>query len=188
MMKLVCLLKNKRKYPVILFFIVFIFSALTLSASASDRWSKVEQRMIKVTGTVTSATDGVPLPGVSIIVKGTSRGTVTDVDGNYSIEVPDNAVLVFSFVGFETHEIEVRGRNVINVVLAESVEVLEEVVVTALGISREKKSLGYSVAELSGEEITRVAQENILNSLAGKVPGVNISSTGGGRFYCEYGY
>lgn len=179
MMKLVCLLKNKRKYPVILFFIVFIFSALTLSASVSDRSSKVEQRMIKVTGTVTSATDGVPLPGVSIIVKGTSRGTVTDVDGNYSIEVPDNAVLVFSFVGFETHEIEVRGRNVINVVLAESVEVLEEVVVTALGISREKKSLGYSVAELSGEEITRVAQENILNSLAGKVPGVNISSTGG---------
>lgn len=173
------LLKNKKKYLFVLFFIVFLFPPSTLCASDTDHLIKVEQRTIRVKGIVTSAADGLVLPGVSVIEKGTSRGTVTDADGNYSIDVPQNAVLVFSFVGFETQEVEVQGRNIINVVLAESVEELEEVVVTALGISREKKSLGYSVAEVAGEELTRVAQENILNSLAGKVAGVNISSTGG---------
>jgi len=138
-----------------------------------------DQGTIRVTGTVTSAVDGTPLPGLSIIVQGTSVGTITNTDGNYTINAPEDGILVFSFVGFRTQEVPVEGRNVINVSMEESIEALEEVVVTALGIKREEKSLGFSVGKVSGEELTRVAQENILNSMAGKVAGVTISSTGG---------
>ncbi|MBT3383306.1 MAG: SusC/RagA family TonB-linked outer membrane protein [Prolixibacteraceae bacterium] len=134
----------------------------------------------RVTGKVTSASDNLGLPGLSIIVKGTTRGTVTDVDGNYSIGVDEsNATLVFSFVGFTTKEVAVNGQSVIDVIMEESFEALGEVVVTALGIKREEKSLGFSVGRVDGEELTRVAQENVLNSMAGKVSGVTINSTGG---------
>ncbi|MBW6535221.1 MAG: SusC/RagA family TonB-linked outer membrane protein [Mariniphaga sp.] len=138
-----------------------------------------DQGTIRVTGIVTSSTDGTPLPGLSIVVQGTSQGTVTNSDGNYAINAPENGILIFSFVGFRTQEIPVQGRSVINVSMEESIEALEEVVVTALGIRREEKSLGFSVGRVSGEELTRVAQENVLNSMAGKVAGVTISSTGG---------
>ncbi len=134
---------------------------------------------VDVSGTVKSE-EGELLPGVSIIVKGTSTGVVTNIDGNYSITVPDaQSVLVFSFVGMQTQEVSVDGRSAIDVTLATSTIGVDEVVVTALGISREKKSLGYAVGEVEGEDIQRVAQENVLNSLAGKVSGVQISSTGG---------
>jgi len=137
------------------------------------------QQTFKVTGKVTASTDGFGLPGVSIIIKGTQTGTTTDINGEYSIEVSGNdAVLIFSFIGFETQEVAVNGRRVINVELTESIEALDEVVVTALGIKREEKSLGYSVGKVTGEELTRVAQENVLNSMAGKVSGVTINSTG----------
>jgi len=132
-----------------------------------------------VTGIVTHHEDGTGLPGVNIVVKGTTHGTVTNLDGYYSITVDDrNAVLVYSYVGFETTEIAIDGRSAINVVMQEGIA-LEEVIVTALGIRRDEKSLGYSVARVSGEEMTRVAQENLLNSMAGKVTGVTINSTGG---------
>lgn len=135
---------------------------------------------LTVKGKVISSSDGSGLPGLSIAVKGTSQGTITDLDGNYSIDIDNkNATLVFSFVGFTTQEVAVNGRTVIDVVMEESSESLDEVVVTALGIKREEKSLGFSVGEVAGEELTRVAQENILNSMAGKVSGVTISSTGG---------
>jgi TonB-linked SusC/RagA family outer membrane protein len=137
------------------------------------------QGTIKVTGTVTSAADNIPLPGVSIVVKGTSTGMVTNMDGKYSIEVAGNATLVFSFIGFKNQEVNVQGRNTIDMVMEESIEALEEVVVTALGIRREEKSLGFSVGKVGGEELTRVAQENLLNSMSGKVSGVTVSSTGG---------
>ncbi len=134
-----------------------------------------------IKGKVTSKIDGATLPGVSIVVKGTQVGTSTDATGNYSINVndPSKAVLVFSYIGHETQEVVVGSQSVIDVVLAEGVETLNETVVTALGLSREKRSLGYSVAEVNGKDISRVAQENVLNSLAGRVPGVTISSTGG---------
>ena len=132
-----------------------------------------------VSGTVTSAVDGLGLPGLSIILKGTTTGTVTNQDGGYNIEVPDDGILVFSFVGFETQEVAVGGRNVIDIVMEESAMALDEIVVTALGIKREEKSLGFSVGRVDGEELTRVAQENVLNSMAGKVSGVTINSTGG---------
>ncbi len=137
------------------------------------------QERIEVTGTVTSATDNTPLSGVSIVVKGTFIGTVTDIDGKYNIEVVDNATLHFSFIGFQSQEVDVQGRRILNVAMEESMEHLDEVIVTALGIKREEKSLGFSVGKVGGEELTRIAQENLLNSMSGKVSGVTISSTGG---------
>src|SRR5690606_28436134 len=123
--------------------------------------------------------DGFPLPGVTIILKGTTQGTSSDFDGNYSMNVPTDGVLVFSYVGFKTTELAVSGRTTLNVAMETSAESLDEVVVTALGIKREEKSLGYSVENVAGEELSRVAQENVLNSLSGKVAGVTLNSTGG---------
>ncbi|QGY47304.1 SusC/RagA family TonB-linked outer membrane protein [Maribellus comscasis] len=134
---------------------------------------------VNVTGTVKSD-EGELLPGVSIVEKGTGNGVITDLDGNYSISVPNGqASLVFSFVGMQTQEVQIDGRSVIDVTLATSSIGVDEVVVTALGISREKKSLGYSVGEVEGENLQKVAQENVLNALSGKVAGVTINSTGG---------
>lgn len=133
-----------------------------------------------VTGTITGALDGNPLPGVSVIVKGTSIGVASDFDGNYNIELTnDNAILVFSFVGFADQEISVNGKSVINVSLAESAESLDEVVVTALGITREKKALGYAVSELQSDEINTVKTANVATSLVGKVAGVVVNESGG---------
>ena len=132
-----------------------------------------------VTGRVTDSADGNGLPGVNVSVKNTQFGTITDSDGRYSIAVDGNAVLVFSFIGYSTQEITVNGRTTINVSLEGSSETLEEIVVTALGIEREERSLGYSVGKVDGDELTHVAQENVLNSLAARVPGVTINSTGG---------
>lgn len=133
----------------------------------------------EVSGRVSAAVDNELLPGVTILVESTGDGTVTDENGEYSIQVPADAVLVFSYIGYSTQKISVQNRSTINVVLEESAEALDEVVVTALGIKREEKSLGYSVGRVDGNQVTRVAQENVLNSLAGKVAGVSVSSTGG---------
>jgi TonB-linked SusC/RagA family outer membrane protein len=135
---------------------------------------------IIVTGKVVSKSDKTGLPGVTIQIKGTQTGAFTNAEGAYRIEVADNnAVLIFSFVGFGTIEVPVQGRNIVNVELAEDVTAIDEVVVTALGITRKEKSLGYSVGRVSGENMGRVVQENAINSLAGKVSGVQINSTGG---------
>lgn len=133
----------------------------------------------RVTGKVTSEEDGAGLPGVSVVLKGTQQGTITDSEGSYSISVPnDNAVLVFSFIGYAGQEIPVNGRSVVDLVLSANTAQLDEVVVTALGIEREERSLGYAVAEVDGDELNNVAQENVLNAIAGRVPGVTINSTG----------
>src|SRR5690554_6378535 len=139
----------------------------------------IEQSSVRVTGTVTSATDGSALPGLSIVVKGSTRGTVTDLEGRYTLDAPQNGILIFSYLGYRSVEISIGGRSVINISMEEDIETLDELVVTALGIKREEKSLGYSVGRVTGDELTRVAQENILNSIAGKVSGVTINSTGG---------
>jgi TonB-dependent SusC/RagA subfamily outer membrane receptor len=133
-----------------------------------------------VTGTITDALDGNPLPGVSVVVKGTSIGVASDFDGNYLIEMENsNAILVFSFVGYSNKETSINGRSVINVTLDESAESLDEVVVTALGISREKKALGYAVSELQSDEINTVKTANVATSLVGKVAGVVVNESGG---------
>jgi TonB-linked SusC/RagA family outer membrane protein len=137
------------------------------------------QQTSTVTGTVKSDT-GELLPGVSIIVKGTNTGVISNIDGIYSISVPnDQSILLFSFVGMETQEVAVNGRSNIDITMVTSSIGVDEVVVTALGIKREEKSLGYSVGKVGGEELTRVVQENVLNSMAGKVTGVQINQTGG---------
>ncbi len=134
------------------------------------------QQGLEVTGQVTSLLDGSVLPGVNVVVKGTTKGTITDVDGKYTIQVPDaEAVLVFSFVGYVTEEVHVAGKSVINVALAENIESLDEVVVTALNISREKKSLGYSVSEIKSKDFDVAKENNIINSLSGRVAGLQIT-------------
>jgi TonB-linked SusC/RagA family outer membrane protein len=135
-----------------------------------------------VTGKVTSATDGAPIPGVSVIIKGTSVGTSTDTEGKFTLTAPSaaNDVLVISFIGFATQEFSLQNRTNVDVVLKEDATELNEVVVTALGIERDRKSLGYSVTEVKGEQFTQAREVNVANSLVGKVAGVNVSSVNGG--------
>ena len=130
-----------------------------------------------VTGTVEDA-EG-PLIGASVIVKGTTRGTITDMDGQYSIEANVGEELEFSYVGYTTQTFTVSG-NSINVTMSEDTEVLSEVVVTAMGIKRDRKALGYEVGEVKGEDLTRVKDVNVTNSLAGRVAGLVVQETAGG--------
>ncbi|CAG5001039.1 TonB-dependent receptor P3 [Dyadobacter sp. CECT 9275] len=149
----------------------------TINGQAEIR-AKVADMLIK--GTVTDAT-GEGLPGVNVLVKGTAIGTNTDVNGKYEINVPAaESVLIFSSIGFQKQEIIVGQRNIVDVKLATETATLDEVVVTALGIKREKKALGYSISEVKGEELTQARSTNIANSLVGKVAGLNISSTATG--------
>ena len=133
-----------------------------------------------VSGQVTDATDNIGLPGVNVLVKGTTTGTVTDVDGNYQISVPgSDATLVFSSVGYRAREVAVGNQTTLDVALDPDVQSLEEVVVTSFGIEREKKALGYAVQEIQSEEILETRQPNVVNALRGKVAGVTIQSAGG---------
>nr|WP_249665229.1 SusC/RagA family TonB-linked outer membrane protein [Mucilaginibacter sp. Bleaf8] len=137
---------------------------------------------IAISGKVTDNA-GAPLPGVNVKVKGTTGGTSTNIDGKYTIAAPDdNAVLVFSFMGFVPQEVPVANRSVIDVKLQEASKDLNEVVVTALGISRQRKALAYSVTEVKGDEFTQARENNVANALTGKVAGVNATglSTGPG--------
>ena len=129
----------------------------------------------QVTGTVTDDA-GKAIPGVSVLVKGTTIGTMSLADGTYAINVPDGSnVLIFSYMGKATQEIAISG-NVINVKLMPSSEELGEVVVTALGITRDKKSLGYAVQEVTGDDVNAVKGDNFISSLSGKVSGVQIQT------------
>jgi len=125
-----------------------------------------------VTGKVSDASG--PLPGVTVIIKGTKTGTQTDFDGNYSIRANAGAVLQFSFIGMKTVDQTVGASNSMNIVMQEDAQSLDEVVVTALGISREKKSLGYASQSVSGEDVSTVNSGNVTNALSGKVAGVQI--------------
>lgn len=132
-----------------------------------------------VTGTVTDE-NGIPLPGVNVVEKGTSNGTSTDFDGNFNISVADNATLVFSSLGYSTTELSVAGRTTVDISLGEDASQLDEVVVTALGIRKETKALGYSVTQVGSEEIATVKTVNGINSLQGKIAGVNITQNSTG--------
>lgn len=153
-----------------------IFTFLLLVCWATGAFAQESM----VTGTVTGAADGLPLPGVSVIVKGTTTGTSTDANGDYQIRVPGNdAVLVFRFLGYENKEVTVGNQSVIDVSLSTDTKQLSEVVVTAMGISREKKALGYAAQTVDAEQLTQHRQPNVLNAMQGKVAGAVISSTGG---------
>lgn len=135
---------------------------------------------VTVTGRVTDE-NGQGFPGVNIIVKGTTTGTTTDANGRYALEVQDdNATLVFSFVGYMEQEVALGGRSVIDVKMQPNLQALEEVVVTALGIERTQKSLGYATAKVNPNELTENRTSNFMNALQGKVAGVSVSSLGTG--------
>ena len=142
-------------------------------------WALLREKTIS--GTVTDFSDGSPLPGVNILAKGTNTGTVTDVNGYYQISVPDDTeILVFSSVGYLSEEISINGQNVIDVQMAPDIQALDEIVVTALGIKKETKRLGYATATVESDEMTVNRTTNFIQSLQGKVPGVNISGTATG--------
>mgnify|MGYP000206328972 CR=1 FL=1 len=136
-----------------------------------------------VTGVITDSNSGIPLAGANVVVKGTSIGVSSDFDGNYSIEVSNNsAILIFSYVGYTAQEIVVNSQSTINVSLVEDASQLEEVVITALGIKKEARSVGYSVSEIDGEELAKTSVVNPVNSLQGKAAGVQVSTTSGGTY------
>ncbi len=131
---------------------------------------------VTISGTVTSADDGLPIPSVSVTVKGTTLGTLTDAAGRYSITAPASAsTLTYTFVGMKTVTETISGRTAINVVMQTDMLGLDEVVVTALGITREKKALGYSVTDLKGDAVSSTRETNIVNALQGLAPGVQIT-------------
>jgi len=134
---------------------------------------------IAVTGTVTD-TEGEALIGVNILIQGTSTGTVTDIDGNYRIEVPDqSAVLLFRYVGYQTKEVTVGQQTTINVDLEEDAEVLDEVVVSALGFEQKKDEMGSTSSTVGTEDINRTGETTLLNSLGGRAAGVQIQRSNG---------
>jgi TonB-linked SusC/RagA family outer membrane protein len=133
-----------------------------------------------ITGKVTSADDGSGIPGVTVLIKGTSTGVLTDLDGKYSISVPRDAnALQFSFVGMQKQEVALTASNVVDVIMISEAQKIEGVVVTALGISRDKKSLGYSVQDVQGSDLTKAREANVVNALSGKVAGVQITNSSG---------
>lgn len=133
-----------------------------------------------ITGKVTSSEDGIALPGVAVVVPGTTIGTITNVDGKFTISVPSDAVVIeFKFVGMKTVQVQLSGQSVIDVVLETDVFGLEEVIVTGLGTSRAKKALGYSVQDISGDELEVAREQNVVNSLQGKLAGVQITNSSG---------
>ncbi len=138
------------------------------SAYAQDR---------TIEGTVVDAETN-PIPGVNVLVKGTSQGTITDIEGQYRLGVTEEAeALVFSFVGYETLEMPIGTKSIIDVDLTEDARQLGEVVVTALGVERETKALGYAVEEVQGTSITQARETNLVNSLSGRVAGVNVTGS-----------
>ncbi|MDY8135137.1 carboxypeptidase-like regulatory domain-containing protein [Aquimarina sp. 2201CG5-10] len=134
----------------------------------------------QITGTVTAASDGVPLPGVNIIVKGTANGAQTDFDGKYTITASQGDVLQISYLGMKTKEVIVGTQTTIDVQLDEDLEQLEDVVVTALGIKKSRKTLTYAAQDIKAEDITRVKDANPINNLSGRISGVSINRSSSG--------
>ena len=169
--------KGKINYKVFDKQIILVPSPASNKISVPD---KVEEQENVINGTV-SDLDGTPLPGVNVVEKGTRNGTFTDIDGKYSLSVESSSsTLVFSYLGFTTKEIPVRGSSTINVTLEEDAEMLGEVVVTtALGLKRQKRTIGYAVQEVKASEVTLAAPVDISQGLQGKVAGLNINTSNG---------
>jgi TonB-linked SusC/RagA family outer membrane protein len=143
-------------------------------------WSNVMAQERSITGKVTAEEDGSPLPGVNVVLKGSTTGTVTDAEGIYRLSIPgDGGTLVFSFIGLKTQEILVGEKSVVDLQMGMDIQQLGEVVVTAAGIEREKKSLGYRMENVSGSKLQQVSEADPLRALQGKVAGVNITGSSG---------
>jgi TonB-linked SusC/RagA family outer membrane protein len=154
----------------------FILLVLCLITGIGLAYAQTRQ----ITGTVVSADDGEPVIGASVSVPGTSVGTITDIDGKFSVSVSTSVrTLTVSYVGMKTLTADITSTTVLSIVLASDTQALDEVVITALGISREKKSLGYAMQEVKSGELTQAGQMNVASSLTGKIAGVQITSQGG---------
>lgn len=148
--------------------LLFILSSAALNAQ------------IKVTGQVKDAETGEPLPGATIVVQGTTIGTTTDVDGNYNLSVTSKEdKLIFSYVGYDSKTLTVGSKTRIDIELSPASESLDEVIVTAIGIKAERKSLGYAAQDVKGDDITTTSQANVINSLSSKMAGVEVISSAG---------
>ena len=134
---------------------------------------------VPLSGKISGADDGMGLPGASVIIKGTNVGTNADSDGNFKLSAPADGILVISFVGYLSQEVKVGNQSVLNISLQADTRQLSEVVVTAFGIEREKKALGYTVQEIKGGSLTEARATNVANGLSGKVAGLRIQSNGG---------
>ena len=160
-----------KKFLLVCFSLVFLVGTTVL---AQDR---------VISGKVTSSDDGSSLPGVNVVLKGTTNGAVTDADGNYKISVPSaGGTLVFSFIGFRSMEADIGERTTVDIQMAQDIMELSEVVVTALNISRDKSSLGYATQQVSGDNIRIARETNVNTALAGKIAGVQIISGSGAKF------
>ncbi|MEO7990679.1 MAG: SusC/RagA family TonB-linked outer membrane protein [Chryseolinea sp.] len=158
-----------RVKPLMTFILCFCFAFAT------------QAQNVTISGKVTSKSDGSPLPGVNVFLKGTSTGTTTDSDGKYTISLSSGSeALTFSFIGFTSQEVSIGTQTEVNVVLVEDATQLGEVVVTALGIERDKKALTYSAQMVSTNEFSEARSLNVVNSLSGKVAGLAFSTTGSG--------
>lgn len=187
----------KHEFPFLLFFLLLVScfasargerrtvapnpkdNLIVLSSAKSSEESQQEKTPVTVNGTVTDS-KGEPLIGVSILIRGTSIGTVTDMDGNFKLQASKGDVLEISYLGYATQTVTVTDDEAMKITLAEDTQALDEVVVTALGIKRATKALSYNVQEVKGDEITAVKDANFMNSLAGKVAGVQINSAANG--------
>ena len=149
--------------------VLFLLSFTLASVYAQD---------IQVKGTVVSGTDDFPLPGVSVVVKGTTKGVITDIDGNFVISVPSNAVLSFTYIGFKSQEVPVEGKTTLNVVLNEDTETLEEVVVVGYGVQK-KSVVTASIAKVSADDLENKAPVRMDNALKGLAAGVDVTSSSG---------
>ena len=162
-------LKNKLTLVLrVLFFILFLISAIGTRAQ------------IQVTGHVTDST-GYSLAGATVTLKGSAKGTVTDNDGKFTLSVPDqNSVLVISYLGYTTLETMIGTTTNMNISLGSDAQLIEETVVTALNMKHSQKTLGYSVTKVDGSSLTGSREVNVMNSLEGKVAGVNVSGVSSG--------
>lgn len=162
----------------------FSANAAELPASypSSNLTLLVDQRAdITIRGTVKDEKNQ-PLPGATITVLGTSRGTVTDIDGKFTITAPENGQLVFSYLGFKAQTIDVNARSIVDVILAEELSSLNEFVVTSFGMAKEQKSLGYATTTIKADELIKAGTPNVATALYGKAPGVRYPSR------CRWGY
>jgi len=176
------MLKNFKPVSLILCAGALCFSgSMYANIAPVEQGTSISQQNGKVTGTVED--DFGPVTGASVVVKGTSNGTITDMDGNFTLDgVKNGDVIQISFIGYSTMELTYTGKPVGVIKLAEDTQKLDEVVVTALGIKREKKALGYATQELKGDELVNARESNIANALSGKVSGLQVvrSSSGPG--------
>lgn len=164
----------------LIFMLVGLLSVSANSYSAPGQSVMQAGQQKSVNGKVTDSS-GEAIPGASVVVKGTTVGTSTDVDGNFNLPLPANATtLVVSFVGMKSTEVVIGGQSTINVTLESDFMAVDEVVVTALGIKREKKALGYSVQDIKGDDLAQAKETNVVNSLSGRIAGVQVIKSGNG--------